>query len=144
MTRLELAIQVAMSFLGRPYIWGGDDPMRGFDCSGFCIEILKSIGALLRRGDLTADGLYNFYKDCEKSYPNPGYLVFWGRLIKTHVEFCLDENYSIGASGGSSKTTTEAEAIKQNAYIKVRPIDSKPYTKYYVDPFKFNFYDRNT
>lgn len=140
-TRLELAKQVAMSFLGKPYIWGGDDPMRGFDCSGFCVEILKSIGALPRQGDWTADGLYNFYKNCEKPYPDPGYLVFWGRLIKTHVEFCLNENYSIGASGGGSKTITEAEAIKQNAYIKIRPIDSRSEQKYCVNPFKFDFYD---
>lgn len=140
MKRFDLAKQVAMASMGKPYIWGGDDPIKGFDCSGFCIEILKSVGALLRQGDWTAQGLFEFYKNYEKSYPNPGYLVFWGRLVKTHVEFCLDENYSIGASGGGSKTTTEVEAINQNAYIKIRPIDSRIGNKYYVDPFEFDFY----
>jgi len=28
------------------YLWGGDDPLAGFDCSGFVIEILKSVGIL--------------------------------------------------------------------------------------------------
>ena len=39
----ELAVKYAMAFIGTPYVWGGDDPMGGFDCSGFCIEVLKGV-----------------------------------------------------------------------------------------------------
>jgi len=28
----KLAIEYAKAFIGRPYIWGGDDPIKGFDC----------------------------------------------------------------------------------------------------------------
>lgn len=146
MNRLELAKQIAMAYLGRPYIWGGDDPIRGFDCSGFVIEILKSVGALPRQGDWTAQGLYNLMVSEERQLPNEGFLVFWTRkeFPKTsiyHVELCLNADYSIGASGGGSRTTTEAEAILQNAYIKVRPIESRKGPRLYVNPFKFNHYE---
>lgn len=146
MDRIELAKKIAFSFLGKPYIWGGDDPIKGFDCSGFIIEILKSVGALPRSGDWTAQGLYDFYidedKECAKSFPDEGVLVFWcnsnGKMV--HVEFCLDTEYSIGASGGSSTVRTELEAVAKNAYVKVRPINSRQGNRFYVYPFRLNFY----
>ena len=49
----SVATKVAWHYLGTPYIWGGDD-FSGFDCSGFVIEILKSVGILPRDGDWTA------------------------------------------------------------------------------------------
>ena len=41
---------VAFSLLHKPYIWGGDNPAKGVDCSGLVIEILKSMGKLPARG----------------------------------------------------------------------------------------------
>jgi len=49
-------LQSALSYLGTPYVWGGDDPS-GFDCSGFVIECLKSAGILNEREDYTAESL---------------------------------------------------------------------------------------
>ena len=93
-----------MSFLGVPYLWGGDDPS-GFDCSGFCIEILKSVGILPRKGDWTASGLYERFKDLSMQEPREGCLVFWanqaGAVI--HIEYCINDELSIGASGGGSR-----------------------------------------
>lgn len=135
MDKIDAATKVAWSFIGKPYLWGGDDPMAGFDCSGFCIEILKSVGALPRKGDWTASGLYDRLTAVEEAWE--GCLVFWknssGKII--HVEYCLDDILSIGASGGGSKTTDEAAAIKQNAYIKVRPFNSRSGLAGFVDPF---------
>ena len=34
MTR-QAVIEVALSLLDTPYVWGGEDPVCGFDCSGF-------------------------------------------------------------------------------------------------------------
>jgi cell wall-associated NlpC family hydrolase len=133
----ETAIKVAWSFLGTPYRWGGDDPT-GFDCSGFCIEILKSVGKLPRRGDWTAAMLFD--KFSRSVGPGPGRLVFWknnrGRII--HVEFCLDATLSIGASGGGSRTQTPGDAARQNAYVKIRPFASRPGLAGFVDPFTPN------
>lgn len=132
---LEIATQVAWSYLGRFYRWGGDDP-GGFDCSGFVIEILKSVGKLPRTGDWTAQGLYDHFADQKCLNSQEGCLVFWqGRTKIVHVEYCLTESLSIGASGGGSKTKTEADAIAQNAFIKIRPFASRPQVRGLVDPF---------
>lgn len=135
----QIATKVAWSFLGKPYLWGGDDPMAGFDCSGFCIEILKSVGILPRGGDWTAEGLKDRFKSKPVNEPKEGCLVFWrskhGPQI-VHVEYCLDNELAIGASGGGSSTTDETAAIQQNAYIKVRPFRSRNGIWGFVDPFK--------
>lgn len=73
--RIKIAREVAMSFIGTYYKWGGDDPS-GFDCSGFVIEILKSVGAFPRQGDSTAAGLYERY--ARANGPDLGNLVFYG------------------------------------------------------------------
>lgn len=132
----KVALKVAWSHMGRFYIWGGDDPS-GFDCSGFVIEVLKSVGVLPRSGDWTADGLMRKFGSRAVSSSGEGRLVFWlddgGRAV--HVEFCIGHGLAMGASGGGSGTNTVEDAIRQNAFIKVRSIDSRRGPKVYVDPF---------
>ena len=136
---VDLATKVAWSFHGLHYKWGGDDPMAGFDCSGFCIEILKSVGVLPREGDWRAVDLYNRFKPHSFPIAYEGMLVFWhsskdeNNII--HVEYCLDSTFSIGASGGGGSTITEQDAIEQNAYIKVRPFKSRKNVALILDPF---------
>lgn len=132
----QLAVKVAWCFLGKPYIWGGDDPVKGFDCSGFCIEILKSVGMLPRKGDWTASGLYQYFADRKVADPYEGCLAFWdnGRGKVIHVEFCLSNSVTIGASGGGSAILTEQDAVSHNAYVKVRPLRLMR-LKGFVDPF---------
>lgn len=124
--------------LGKPYRWGGDDPIGGFDCSGLVIEHLKSVGVLPRSGDWTADGLAKRFQGREVTTLKPGCLLFWFRGQKIgHVEIVWhvvgDRVLTIGASGGGSRTKTEADAERQNAYIKVRP--ASPEWVKAVDPF---------
>lgn len=134
----EIALKILWHFLGTPYRWGGDDSMSGWDCSGIQIEALKSVGRLPRKGDWTAQGLWDYFKGREVKKPKAGCLVFWknqsGRAI--HVEMCINEELSIGASGGGSKVLTREDAIRANAYIKVRPFRTRPHIKGYIDPFK--------
>lgn len=128
MERLKLALEIAREQLGRPYAWGGDDPLAGFDCSGFVLEVLRSVGLYPPTGDTTADGLMKYgFMEVEPSEAQPGTLVFWGTNKATHVEmiyarFIDGMQFTIGASGGGSQTLTMADAIKQNAYIKIRPL----------------------
>ncbi len=132
---LDVAVKVAWSFLGKPYIWGGDDPVAGFDCSGFVIEILRSVGLLPRDGDWSAATLAT--KFTATTEPKAGCLVFWqnaaGHIV--HVEFCVTDELSIGAAGGGSATVSNFDAIKQNAYVKVRPFKGRPGIALYADPF---------
>lgn len=141
MTRGEenrrLATRVAWANYGRPYIWGGDDTMAGFDCSGLIVEVLKSVGELPHSGDWTASLLWQRYRMQRVHRPRAGCLVFYGTASKiVHVEFCLNERHCIGASGGGSSTTTLAKAIQQNAFVKVRPIRRRSDIVGYVDPFR--------
>lgn len=129
---VDLALEVAWSCHNLPYRWGGDDPMEGFDCSGFCIEVLKSVGLLPKRGDWTAAGLLDYYADKPVREPRRGCLVFYGDP-PTHVEFCITAMHSMGASGGGRASVDEAAASKANAYIKVRPINLA--TARFRDPF---------
>lgn len=124
-TPLEVCLFVVKSFIGKWYLWGGDDPA-GFDCSGLMVEGLKAAGVLSRGGDWTADQLM---KQCgfPESMPEIGCLVFWGTSNKaTHVEMIVGVSstgaWTIGASGGGSTTRTIDDAREQNAYIKVRPM----------------------
>jgi hypothetical protein len=121
-TRREIALFVAESNLGRWYSWGGDDPNQGFDCSGLMIEVLSAAGVFPRGDDTTAAGLRQRYQ--RVSQPRPGDLLFWGEP-PTHVEMVwviVDGTvFTIGASGGGSRTRTREDAIRDNAFIKIRP-----------------------
>jgi cell wall-associated NlpC family hydrolase len=135
----EIAMRVAWKYLGKPYIWGGDDPS-GFDCSGLVIECLKSCGVLPRSGDWTANTLAKSmgWDKIERRDIEEGDLVFWENSLRSrviHVEMCINQTYAIGASGGGSRTRTVKDAAEQNAFIKIRPIDSRRGVWGYVNPY---------
>jgi cell wall-associated NlpC family hydrolase len=116
----------AMKMVGLPYIWAGDDPILGLDCSGLTIELLQAAGVLPQGFDTTAHGLWasKFFKSVEK--PTFGALAFFGRPEEvTHVGFCLNELQMLEAGGGGSQTTSRDAATKQNAYVRVRKIDNR-------------------
>lgn len=160
MNKIQLATKVAWSYHNMPYIWGGDDPLRGFDCSGLCISILKSAGQLSRGGDWRAYQLYEMFvnpdpekfktvEECleyihhltfQNEKPKEGMLVFWHSRYNNskiiHVEYCLDDVFAIGASGGGGENLTIQDAIDNNAYVKVRPFRSRKNIYGFVDPFE--------
>lgn len=137
LSKRELMRDIAMKFLGSPYRWSGDDPINGFDCSGLSIELLKSIGLVGRNEDLSAAGIFERFKACKVNEPYIGCFIFYGNDSGAivHIEFCIDSELSIGASGGGSNTLTIQDAINQNAYIKIRPMKSRKNIIAYVDPF---------
>lgn len=115
----------AFSFLGQPYIWGGDDPT-GFDCSGLVIEILQGAGVLPPRFDTTAQGLFNkFEVEGVANSKSLGALAFFGKSRSkiTHVGFMIDRKRMIEAGGGGRHVRTLEDAVKHNAFIRVRPIE---------------------
>ncbi len=123
-TTEQAVYDYAMSMVGKPYLWGGDDPMGGLDCSGLVIELLKALGAAPEQ-DMTAQGLFKFFQDrSDFNKQTFGSLAFYGRDVQniSHVAFCLSNRLVVEAGGGGSRITTLSEAIKYNAYVRVRPI----------------------
>lgn len=109
-------------WIGRPYCWGGDDPVAGFDCSGLIMEDLTAVGIYKRGGiDKTAHGIYLDFKYNEKPKIYAGCLVFWfnetGRA--SHVAMAIDDTFIVHASGGGKKIKFLKDAIRYNAFIKM-------------------------
>ena len=120
---IEIIIDLAMRLYSLPYRWGGSNPMTGFDCSGFIVELFKSVGWLTKSEDLNAQGLYQLLKRSKALEINDrGSLAFYGPSIDkiNHVALCITSELCIEAGAGDSKTTTLDQAIKQNAFIRVR------------------------
>ena len=97
---LQQLLQMAL-----PYMWGGDDPIYGYDCSGDIVEVLQSVGKMKHGSDATADGLYQLYKPAiDPVSAEAGCLVFWFKRGKagkaTHVEMMVNDWQTVGASGG--------------------------------------------
>ena len=122
----EVFMSVVGSFLNTFYTWGGDDPS-GFDCSGMVVAGLKAVGLMGGGEDLTADKLYNRFKGKYPSMDWPAY----GRLVfyfndeghATHVAVCIDAERCITAAGGGKHIRSREDAIRHNAFIKIRPIE---------------------
>lgn len=133
--RLKHALFTAKSYHGDYYAWGGDTPGL-FDCSGYVCSILKAMGSMRRKARYNADTLWQKLRVHQVQQPAKGMLVFWfndyGRA--KHVEFCLDQDFSIGASGGGPHVKDKQSAIRANAFVKIRLIASRGGSRRYVNP----------
>lgn len=123
---LDTLVNYAFALLSRAhrYQWGGDDPILGFDCSGFVLELLKASGEIHSSSPkLSAQMIFNFYKHLPPGPARKGALVFYGKDTShvTHIAFCIDSEFIIEAGGGDSSTLNDQRAIEQNAFIKMRP-----------------------
>lgn len=116
----------AMKMVGVPYKWAGGSPLSGFDCSGLVRELLSSVGAN-PPGELNSQNLFNYYDHLGKqtTIPKMGTLVFYGQSVTKidHVAMAIDQYRIIEAAGGTATTLTLADAIAQNAFVKIRLID---------------------
>jgi cell wall-associated NlpC family hydrolase len=73
--KINTVIYTAKSFLGTPYVWGGESPLEGgFDCSGFSQYVYKQVGYSLNRisADQAKQGTYVSRQNIQ-----PGDLVFY-------------------------------------------------------------------
>ncbi len=126
-TKDEILYDYVMSFIGRPYLWGGNNPLTGLDCSGFVLECLRSVGHWPAGEDDNCAGIHVrlIDKGWTKGSPRFGAVAFFGAPGLTHVALCLSETTMIEAGGGGSGTVSAAMAAAQGAFVRVRPIGNR-------------------
>lgn len=121
---------LALRYVGIAYRWAGDDPMAGWDCNGIGQEMLASLGED-PPGDQTAQALFDYFNHplaaTRREGARAGALAFFGSSPRhiTHVGFCISGDLMLEAGGGGSSTTSLDAAVKQNAYVRIRPIDRR-------------------
>jgi hypothetical protein len=120
-----------------PYRYGGQTKLEGFDCSGFIVELYRSVGLLKYGTDYSTTGLWEHFKDQRVGDPALGGLVFYGRKGRpTHVALVIDEYHCMAFSGGDDETTNIEDAIARDACAHVNPIDYWDAIVGYVNPFQ--------
>ena len=68
------AVRIATQYLGVPYVWGGGDPISGFDCSGLTMYVYAQLGIYLTH--YTGSQFYEGTR-VPPSALQPGDLVFF-------------------------------------------------------------------
>lgn len=73
----------AEKYLGMPYVWGGDSPQTGFDCSGFVSWVVNHSENGWNMGRQTANGLMSQCTAVSAEEARPGDLVFFEKTYQT-------------------------------------------------------------
>ena len=99
------------SYLGVNYLWGGDSPSEGFDCSGFVRWVYKkSLNILLKRTTLEHEKYYgDFIKRDFKDIKKGDLIYFKTDPLKniSHVGIFLENNKFIHAPNSNEKIKIE-------------------------------------
>lgn len=123
---MDILLQVAFSCLNIPYIYGGNHPLSGLDCSGLALWLLKSTGIELP--DMNAQGLFDhFSKDGTWNQVQCGALVFFGKDAKhvSHVGMLIDSYRFIEAGGGDSTCVNLEVAKQKGAMVRISHLNHR-------------------
>lgn len=122
---LEIMLLYAQSMLGTPYIYGGNSPLKGLDCSGFVTECLRSVG-IIDSKDYSSSTLFEELRGRKgyRSVLKRGSILFFGQSRNniSHVAIAIDQNFMIESGGGDRNTLKFFDAVNKNAAVRVRPI----------------------
>jgi SH3-like domain-containing protein len=115
----ENICNVAWTFLGVPYLWGGSS-IKGVDCSGFVQSVFFMNGLILQR-DASLQALHGAPVDISNGYSRlrKGDLLFFGSkgngaLHVTHVAIYLGNSEYINASGRVMTNSLDSAQVSFN------------------------------
>ncbi|MFA8438384.1 peptidoglycan-binding protein [Pueribacillus sp. YX66] len=110
----------ASEFIGVPYVWGGNSPSQGFDCSGFVVYVYNKSNVQIPR---TVAQMWNTFKSVSK--PEVGDLVFFDTTGgPSHVGIYIGNNKMIQAGTSTGVTISDMSS----SYWSSRYIGAKrPY-----------------
>ena len=95
MTANEL-VENAKELVGVRYVWGGNTPQYGLDCSGLLYYIQKKAGSEV--GDLTASGYSKLGARIPIGEQKVGDFLFFGTPV-THCAIFIGNGYMIESRG---------------------------------------------
>ena len=106
---MKINIEKAKSYLGVPYVWGGESIAEGgFVCSGYVYNVLNDSGIKVSR--TTAQGYYTNFKKYEvaKTSICSGDLLFFGKSKSSisHIAIALSNTEMIESIGSKKNTKT--------------------------------------
>lgn len=102
MTANEL-VENAKELVGVRYVWGGNTPQYGLDCSGLLYYIQKKAGSEV--GDLTASGYSKLGARIPIGEQKVGDFLFFGTPV-THCAIFIGNGYMIESRGGRKNTAS--------------------------------------
>jgi cell wall-associated NlpC family hydrolase len=106
------ALAAAESQIGVPYVWGGESPGGGFDCSGLTQWAWRQAGVDLPR---TAAAQYDAIAHVPLSDLQPGDLLFWGFGGISHVGMYVGGGEIVNAP--YTGTVVRVEAIWNSGLV---------------------------
>lgn len=110
------AVIDALQLTGYPYVYGGESPQQGFDCSGLVVYVYKQQGVTLPR---TTRSLARQLQTVPREQLQPGDLVFFHTDRPfSHVGIYLGEGHFIHAP--SSRTGRVMISSLQQPYWRER------------------------
>ncbi|WP_243544948.1 C40 family peptidase [Pseudodesulfovibrio tunisiensis] len=123
-SRRTAVVRTAHAQIGRPYVWGGHSPARGFDCSGLVWYVYRSHGVALPRISWQQFGAG---RPVSRQSLQPGDLVFY-KVVKSgkqlHVGIVTGRGTFIHSpsSGRHVMESSLANAYWRKHYIGARRI----------------------
>ena len=123
----------AENFIGLPYSYGGNGPW--FDCGSLMGEIFRAHFTNFPHHDINSQGIRELLKkskgvasvDFNHAKKYPGVVILYGSTNKTseHIAMTIRGGFLIEAGGGHASTLTPADASKDGAFVRVRPIEHR-------------------
>lgn len=100
-TRAGEVLDTALALRGTPYVFGGDAPATGFDCSGFVRYVFEQHQIDLPR---TVDEQFQIGREIRTDRIEAGDLIFFTTIAPgaTHVGIALDHDTFVHAPGSGS------------------------------------------